>query len=80
VITCACRGKIFSIKDVVHVRVGVGGGVSEDDDPIVAVVRVAKGGEHDAAHGDPGEDQGGDAAVLQLSVEVGGGKGARGRR
>jgi hypothetical protein len=76
VITCASRGKIFSIKEVVHVRVGVRGGVSKDDDLIVAVVCVAKGREHHAARGDPGEDQGGDVAVPQLSVEVSGGKSA----
>lgn len=62
-ITCASRGEDVLDKEVVHVRVGVGAGVSKDDDPIVAVVCVAKGGEHHAARGDPGEDQGGDVAV-----------------
>jgi hypothetical protein len=60
----------------VHVRVGVRGGVSKDYHPIVAVVCVAKGREHHAARGDPGQDQGGDLAVPQLSVEVSGGKSA----
>lgn len=41
-----------------HVRIGVGTGVGEDDDLVVAVVGVADGGEDDTAGADAGTVRG----------------------
>ena len=45
-------------KHVLNLRVAVGAGVADDDDAIVAICRIANGGEDNAACGDTGQDQG----------------------
>jgi hypothetical protein len=54
--------------------IGVGDGVVQDDDPVVAVHRFAHGAEHDAAGADAGQDERGDRTVPKPAVEVGGGE------
>ena len=61
-------------EEVVGVGIGIGGGICEDEDLVVAVVGVADSGEDDTAGADPGEDQGGDVPLAELLVEVGGGE------
>ena len=43
-------------KHVLDFGVGVGAGVGEDEEAIVAVCGVAKGGENGATRGDTGKD------------------------
>jgi hypothetical protein len=69
-------GEDFLGEELVHAWPGVGAGVGQDEDLVVAVGGVADGGQDHAAGADPGEDEGGDAAIAQLLIEVGGGEGA----
>src|ERR1700748_3173497 len=59
-------------QDVADLLVGILGAVGQDVETVVAVRCLDDGGEHHAARADPGQDEGVDAAVAQLAVEVGG--------
>ena len=63
-------------QEVMHAGLGVGAEVGDDEDAVVAVVGVADGGQQDAAGAEPGQQQGVDAALAQLVIEVGGREGA----
>src|SRR6266516_7994132 len=59
-------------QNVAGLLVGVLGAVGKDVETVVAVGCLDERGEHHAAGADPGQDEGVDAAVAQLAVQVGG--------
>src|ERR1700730_3989299 len=59
-------------QDIAGLLVGILGAVGQDVETVVAVGRLDERRQDHAARADPGQDEGVDAAVAQLAVQIGG--------
>src|SRR5438105_6092895 len=63
-------------QDIAGLLVGILGAVGQDVETVVAVGRLDERRQHHAARTDPGQDEGVDATIAQLAVQIGGRHGA----